>query len=118
MMYYARVAWTKFRSPEKHIMIQPRGHHEALKPVGAIGRNFERRRHLHDIIWLAALPTCGEYRRRRLGTIAFRSSRNRPFLQRRDLRIRQTPLMREAAVAGLGFPGRHVALLGRNGDQA
>ena len=92
--------------------------HEVAVDVVAPGRQRKRRRHRNYQVRRSELPIAGRARRRReVGGVAFRRAGRCPPGEESDFRVRQAPLVPEAAVAERRLPRRHPPRGGDLGDR-
>src|ERR1700749_1979981 len=92
------------------------GNHEALVEIQALGRNRERRAHLHFQIGLAQLPSVGELRRlRSFRSVALGRSQSCPAGQCGNVGVREPALVEEVRLDRQ--PRRHGVFGGYGGNQ-
>jgi hypothetical protein len=122
-MHDSRIAGSKLGAADIRLLgvVGQRVHrqHETPEPVGSVGRESVRCRHLQHLIGLPCLPAGREGRDRRfIGRISFLGACGRPLLYLSDLIVGETALMIEASITRFRLPWRHVTLLSHRGDQA
>src|SRR5215471_19041069 len=112
------VARPELYSADEDIAIEIKRKNKAFELVRSIGRERILHGHLYHTIRLPAEPAFRKDRRSGpVHSSTFGSTRFSPFLDKSNLVIRQTPLVREVAISVLRLPGWHVALLRDRSEQ-